>query len=73
MALEMVTKVGNRPFTVWKSSHWFLSFPIVASVLISVLHLRDRHLHVMRSCSCTCALLQVFRFQTEMQELGNRI
>lgn len=73
MALEMVTEVGTRPFTIWTGPHWILSFPVVASVLISVLHLVDRFQPVMRSCSSTCAPLQVFGIQTEMQELGNRI
>lgn len=68
MALEMGAEIGTRPFTVWKRSRWFLSFPVVASVLVSVLHLMDRHQHVIRSCSSTCALLQVLRIQTEMQE-----
>lgn len=73
MALEMVTEVGTRPFRFLKRPHCFLSFPLAASLLISVLHLMERQPHVMRSCSSTCAFLQVFGIQTEMQELGNRI
>lgn len=45
----------------------------VASVLISMLHLMDGHLHLIRSHSSTSVLLQVFRIQTEVQELGKRI
>lgn len=69
--LKRETEMGTRLCTVWKKSCWFLSF--VASVLISVLHLMDGHLRLIRSHSSTSALLQVFRIQTEVQELGKRI
>lgn len=65
--------MGTGPCTVWKKSSWFLSFLFVASVLISMLHLVDGHLHFIRSCGSAGALLQLFRIQAEVQKLGERI
>lgn len=70
-ALNRVTEMGTGP--VWKRSGWFLSFLFVISVLISMLQLMDGHLHFIRSCGSTGALLQLFRIQAKVQELGKRI
>lgn len=69
--LKRETEMRTRLCTVWKKSCRFLFF--VASVLISMLHLMDEHLGLIRSHSSTGALLQLFRIQTEVQELGKRI
>lgn len=73
MAFEMVTETGTGSCTVWKRSCWFFSFLFVASVLISMLHLMVGHLHFIRSWGSTGALLQLFRIQAEVRELGERI
>lgn len=68
MALEMVTEMG----TIYSLEKAPL-IPFISCCCFCVDFCAASHGHVMRSCSSTCALLQVFRIQTQMQELGNGI